>query len=129
MAKDTKKTYRSLKPSLEITSNPEVKYNEMTETAGYLPLPVRLKQLEQQGYIAKFNRQEFDSDEISELWTRPDFEILPTDELEEVQAKMNLRREYLLDIKSKHAQISKQTVKEDLNQSVDKTSDEKPVEK
>ena len=71
-----KKVYTGLKPSLEIATNPVVEYNEITETAGYLPLEVRLKQLEQQGYIAKFKREEFDSDEISELWTNPDFEIL-----------------------------------------------------
>lgn len=117
------KTYSTLKSSLVIAENPVVEYKEMTETAGYLPLEVRLKQLEQQGYIAKFHREEFDSDEISELWTRPDFEILPTDELEDVQEKMALRRAYLLELKSKHAELANEAVKEDT-----KKSDIKPVE-
>lgn len=123
------KKYSALKPSLVIAENPVFEYTEMTETAGYLPLAVRLKQLEQQGYIAKFNREEFDSDEISELWTRPDFEILPTDELEDVQAKMALRREYLLQLKSKHAELAQQAVNEDIKKSDNKTTEEKPVEK
>lgn len=124
----TKKTYHSIKPSLLITSNPEVEYKEITETAGYLPLEVRLKQLEQQGYIAKFRREEFDTDEISELWTRPDFEILPTDELEEVQAKMELRREYLLQLKSKHAELANEALKEDIKKS-DEKAEQKAEEK
>lgn len=123
MAKLTKKNYSKLKPSLEIQKNPEIKYHEVTETAGFLPLEVRLKQLEQQGYMAKFNREEFDSDEISELWTRPDFEILPTDELEDVQAKMNLRREYLIKLKSQHDEIAKKALKEDSKESEKKEQD------
>lgn len=122
------KKYSTLKPSMVIGENPVFEYTEITETAGYLPLEVRLKQLEQQGYIAKFHREEFDTDEISELWTRPDFEILPTDELEDVQAKMALRREYLLQLKSQHAELAKEAVKEDTKKS-DETAEQKAAEK
>lgn len=103
--------YSILKPSLDIAVNPKVDYKEITETAGYLPLNVRLKQLEQQGYIAKFNSNEFDSDEISELWTRPDFEILPTDELEDVQSKLELRRAYLRELAQKHQSLNEELSK------------------
>ena len=123
-----KKTYSTLKHSMVIAENPVIDYNEITETAGYLPLEVRLKQLEQQGYIAKFHREEFDTDEISELWTRPDFEILPTDDLEDVQAKMALRRDYLLQLKSQHAKLAKEAVKEDTKKS-DEQAEQKADEK
>lgn len=121
-------TYSMIKPSLEIAKNPEVDYKEMTETAGYLPLDVRLKQLEQQGYIAKFKAEEFDSDEISELWTRPEFEILPTDELEDIQSKLALRRAYLQDLSQKHQllneEVPPQPKKED-DPSADESAEDK----
>lgn len=120
-------TYSMLKPSLEIAKNPEIDYKEMTETAGYLPLDVRLKQLEQQGYIAKFKAEEFDSDEISELWTRPEFEILPTDELEDIQEKLSLRRAYLQDLAQKHQLLNEEVPKpkEEANSSADEPAEEK----
>lgn len=129
MAKTKEPTYKVFKPSLKLTSNPKVEYKEMTETAGFLPLETRLKQLEQQGYIAKFKREEFDSDEISELWTRPDFAILPGDELEDVQKKMALRREYLLELKSQHEKLAEKAVKEDTKESATVDQLKKTAEK
>lgn len=120
--------YSMLKPSLEIAKNPEVDYKEMTETAGYLPLDVRLKQLEQQGYIAKFKAEEFDSDEISELWTRPEFEILPTDELEDIQQKLSLRRAYLQDLSQKHQLLNEEVPpqpKKEAESSADEPAEDK----
>lgn len=119
--------YSMLKPSLEIAKNPEIDYKEMTETAGYLPLDVRLKQLEQQGYIAKFKAEEFDSDEISELWTRPEFEILPTDELEDVQQKFALRRAYLQDLSQKHQLLNEEVPqpKKEADSSADEPAEDK----
>lgn len=118
---ETKKTYLCLKPSLEIAKNPELDYKEVTETAGYLPLNVRLRQLEQQGYIAQFTKEQFDSDEISELWTNPDFEILPSDELEDVQEKLELRKEYLKNLLLQKA-ISSQSETEQTNKPEKKAS-------
>ena len=122
-----KKSYLRWKPSFDIGENPEIEYHEKTETAGYLPLSVRLKQLEQQGYIAQFRREEFDSDEISELWTRKEFEILPGDDLEDINAKIKLRNAYLRDLFQKH-QLLKEEVpqpKKEVESSADESAEDK----
>lgn len=112
-----KKSYLRWKPSFDIAENPEIEYHDKTETAGYLPLSVRLKQLEQQGYIAQFRREEFDSDEISELWTRKEFEILPGDDLEDINDKIKLRNAYLRDLVQKHHNsLNEENVQSEINE-------------
>ena len=127
MSKEIIKSYLRWKPSFEIGDNPIIEYHDKTETAGYLPLSVRLKQLEQQGYIAQFRREEFDSDEISELWTRKEFEILPSDDLEDIDQKLKLRSAYLRDILQKHHNsLAEETVQSEI---VDKDKVEENEEK
>lgn len=109
--KEKIKEYKVFRPSLEITHNSIQDYDEKTETAGFVPLRIRLKQLEQQGYIARFTSEQFDSSEIEKLWTDPKFEILPTDELEDIQEKMALRNQYILSVQK--AKIEEEREKTD----------------
>lgn len=66
----------------------------LVETAGFVPLDVRMKQMEQQGYIAQYQASDFTSDDLRAIWLDPELEILPGDDLEEIQEK-SLRREML----------------------------------
>ena len=69
----------------------------ITETAGFVPLEVKLKQFEQNGLRAQFNESEFTSSDYRDMYLNPDFEIYPGDELEEVQEKVELQRKYIIE--------------------------------
>lgn len=102
---------------------------EVTETAGFVPLEVRMRQMEQNGYVAQFKSSDFTSSDYRDIWLNPDFEILPGDDIEEVARKTALRQEFIKDLmaqkNSANAEEKKETV-EDTIQSADKkkTSEE-----
>lgn len=103
------------------SAEPEGWKEDIVETAGFVPLAVRLKQMEQNGYVAQFQQSDFDSQDMRDIWFNPDFEILPGDELEEVQAKIHARNEFIAQIKASRAAQSDAPAPSD-----DKSS---PVEK
>lgn len=72
---------------------------QVTETAGFVPLEVRMKQMEQAGLLQQAMLQEVTADDLREAWLSSDFEISPDDELEEVIAKDRARREFIETIK------------------------------
>lgn len=77
------------------------KENEyITETAGFVPLEVKLKQFEENGYIAQFQSGDFTSADMREAYLSPDFEITPEDEFEEIQEKLNARKSFLDSVKA-----------------------------
>lgn len=73
---------------------------QVTETAGFVPLEVRMKQMEQAGLLQQAMLQDVTADDLREAWLTSDFEISPDDELEEVFAKDRARREFLETIKA-----------------------------
>lgn len=73
----------------------------LTETAGFVPLEVRMRQMEQNGYVAQFKSSDFTSSDLRDVWLNPDFEILPSDDLEEVERKSLLRQQYMREILAK----------------------------
>ena len=87
-------------------SEPEGWNEDIVETAGFVPLAVRFKQLEQNGYVAQFKRSDFDSQDMRDIWFNPEFEILPGDDLEEVEAKVRARNEFINAIKAHNASQS-----------------------
>lgn len=97
-------TYEELK-KVDV-SEPEGWNEDIVETAGFVPLAVRFKQLEQNGYVAQFKRSDFDSQDMRDIWFNPDFEILPGDDLEEVEAKVRARNEFIDAIRARNASQS-----------------------
>lgn len=69
-----------------------------TETAGFIPLEVKMKQFEQNGMIAQFQVSEFTSTDYRNMYLNPDYDITPEDDLEDVQEKLeglrNFQEEY-----------------------------------
>ena len=83
----------------------------IVETAGFVPLAVRFKQMEQAGYRARFNESEFSSRDISDMYlNHPEFDIQPDDDIEEMLEKTELRQSY---IKSLQEKIMKQKAETD----------------
>lgn len=69
----------------------------IVETAGFVPLSVKFKQFEQNGYIAKFNVDDFDSSDYSQLYT-DDVLIGPDDDEFDIADKIALFKERKLQI-------------------------------
>ena len=86
----------------------------IVETAGFIPLPVKFKQFEQNGYIAKFNADDFDSSDYKSLYT-DDILIGPDDDEFDVADKIelfNFRRSELLNKKLAETNATEQSVAE-----------------
>lgn len=69
----------------------------IVETAGFVPLSVKFKQFEQNGYIAKFNVDDFDSSDYSKLYA-DDVLIGPDDDEFDIADKIALFKERKLQI-------------------------------
>ena len=81
---------------------PEIKgWNKViTETAGFIPLAVRFKQMEQAGFRARFFESEFTSKDMQDMYlNHPEFDITPEDDLEEAYEKMQLRQAWINEVK------------------------------
>ena len=73
---------------------------DIVETAGFIPLEVRFKQMEQAGYRARFLETEFSSRDVSDMYlNHPEFDITPEDSIEEMIEKMELRSAYINSVK------------------------------
>lgn len=69
---------------------------DIVETAGFVPLEVRFKQMEQAGYRARFNESEFSSRDISDMYlNHPEFDITPEDDFEEMIEKTEMRNKWI----------------------------------
>lgn len=73
----------------------------IVETAGFVPLEVKLKRFEQAGQIMQFNTSEFTANDYRELYLNPDFQIYPDDDLEDVEEKLAGLRAYQAEVMSK----------------------------
>lgn len=71
----------------------------ITETAGFIPLEVKMKQFETNGLVAQFMVSDFDSHDYRDIYLNPDFNITPEDDLEDIQEKLAAQREYAEEIK------------------------------
>lgn len=89
----------------EIIKLPKVTYPEdwnedIVETAGFIPLEVRFKQMEQAGFRAQFFESEFSSKDVTDMYlNHPEFDITPEDDVEEAYEKMQLRAAYIRSVK------------------------------
>ena len=75
-------------------------HNEnITETAGFVPLEVKLRRFQENGQIMQFSQSEFTSSDLRELYLSPDLEITPEMDIEEIQEVQIKRQEYINQIK------------------------------
>lgn len=72
----------------------------ITETAGFIPLEVKLKQFEQNGLIAQFSVQDFDSHDYRDIYLNPDFNPTPEDDFEDIQEKLAARNTFIEELKN-----------------------------
>lgn len=73
---------------------------DIVETAGFIPLEVRFKQMEQAGFRAQFFESEFTSKDVSDMYlNHPEFDITGEDDIEEAMEKIKLREEYINQVK------------------------------
>ena len=58
---------------------------DIVETAGFIPLEVRFKQMEQAGIRAQFFESEFSSKNVQDMYlNHPEFDLTPEDDIEDV---------------------------------------------
>lgn len=73
---------------------------DIVETAGFIPLEVRFKQMEQAGIRAQFFENEFTSHDVTDMYlNHPEFDITPEDDIEEAMEKIQLREAYINSVK------------------------------
>lgn len=79
--------------------NPVDKNDYITETAGFVPLEVKLKRFEESGAQLQFMRSEFTSSDYRDMYLTPDFEITPEMDYEEIQEVLLRRSEFVKELK------------------------------
>ena len=73
---------------------------DIVETAGFIPLEVRFKQMEQAGIRAQFFESEFSSKNVQDMYlNHPEFDLSPEDDLEEAMDKIQLRQAWINQVK------------------------------
>lgn len=88
----------------------------ITETAGFIPLPVKFKRFIENGLVAQFRESDFTSSDWRTLYADdPDLDIFPSDEFDEVQSKLELREQKRLSLlEARAAELS--TVRPDVGE-------------
>lgn len=89
---------------------------DIVETAGFIPLEVRFKQMEQAGIRAQFFESEFGSKDFTDMYlNHPEFDLTPEDDIEEAMEKIELRQAWINHVKDearKRAEIEAQKKEE-----------------
>ena len=87
---------------------------DIVETAGFVPLEVRFKQMEQAGIRAQFFESEFGSRDFSDMYlNHPEFDLSPEDDIEEAMEKISLRQQWIEHVKSEARKRSENPEKAD----------------
>lgn len=74
----------------------------LTETAGFVPLEVRFKRMQEAGIAAQFHEGDFDSSDWNDIYLEhPEFDINEDDELEDVIQKQQMRQAYIEQLRAK----------------------------
>lgn len=84
------------KPSDDGWTNDKEKNLYQVETAGFIPLSVKMERFIQQGIIAQFSSSDFDSHDYQDMYLNPDCQILPGDDLEEISEKLEMQQQIAL---------------------------------
>lgn len=95
ISKLSEKQVEALKPK-------KMKHNEyICETAGFVPLEVKFARFEQAGIRAQFNSSEFTSTDYRDMYLDPDFQIYPSDDIEDIEAKTIALRHHIEEVKAR----------------------------
>lgn len=117
------KSYKTevFKPILELSD--EEKRNKviddvvLVDTAGFIPLKVKIQKMIESGIVDNLREDDFDADIYNELYLSEDFKITSDDDLEDVQRKIIARNAYIAELKAKmnaeNSEIDKVTKEED----------------
>lgn len=82
------------------------KNNEyITETAGFIPLEVKLKRFQENGQIIQFSSSEFTSSDYRDLYLSEDLEITPEMDIEEIQEIQMKRIEYVKNLMKNKSKV------------------------
>lgn len=74
---------------------------DICETAGFEPLEVKIKRMEQNGLVAQLTGNDFSSHDLRDIYlNHPEFDITPEDEEEEIYEKLQMRQEYINKMKA-----------------------------
>lgn len=79
----------------------------IVETAGFVPLEVKFKQFEQNGFRAQFTEDQFTSSELRDIYLSPDLQIYPCDDLIDIEEKLNAQRELMIQIQKEKEEALK----------------------
>lgn len=86
------------KTSLEARNKwtaPEDWDDDIVETAGFIPLEVRFKKLQENGQRVILRASEFDSIDMRKMYLDDEFRVEPDDDLEEIEEKLMKRQAYI----------------------------------
>lgn len=113
-------------PNLEFDTRFD--WNEdIVETAGFVPLAVKFKQMEQAGIQAKFLSSEFTSRDVSDMYlNHPELDLTGEEDYEEAMEKIQARAAYIRSVKEAVKARNNEAQREvGAAESVAKGSDEK----
>lgn len=96
----------------------------IVESAGFVPLAVKFKQFEQNGYIAKFNVDDFDSSDYNSLY-QDDVLIGPDDDEFDVADKLSLFNERKYELMQQKAKLAETNETERERSEVSQASQDK----
>lgn len=78
---------------VDADGNEVTPWNEhLVEAAGFVPLEVRFKQMEQNGLMAQFMTSELSPEDMRQIYLSAEFEVRPDDEFEDALIKVQRRR-------------------------------------
>lgn len=74
---------------------PEDWNEDIVETAGFIPLEVRFRKLQENGQRVMLRASEFDSVDMRKMYLDDEFRVEPDDELEDIEEKLAKRQAYM----------------------------------
>ena len=87
--------------SVEEKRNKEVDDVELVDTAGFIPLKAKIQKMIESGIVANLREDDFDAEVYNELYLSEAFKITSEDDLEDIQAKILARNQYIEGLKAK----------------------------
>lgn len=101
---------------------------KVVETAGFMPLAARMKQMEQAGLRAKFLDSEFTSKDFMDMYVNhPELDIHPDDDIEDVLEKEKAREALYKEIQNRVRARTEEKIKESKALPKEKAGTQEPL--
>lgn len=98
---------------LDNKDNVKALQEKIVETAGFMPLAARMKQMEQAGLRAKFFDSEFTSSDFMDMYVNhPELDLHPDDDIEDVFEKERQRQLLLQEIRERAKKRTEKKIEE-----------------